>query len=54
MIIYNYFNIEKFSGQSLIGHCDKLNIEPSTIWLNKEIYFDASEILKKEAELFKH
>ncbi len=54
MIIYNYFNVEKFSGQALVGHCDKLNIEPSSGWANKEIYFDASEILKKEAELFHH
>ena len=44
-------NTDNFD-QSLVGHCDLLNVEPSSAWPGKQIYFDASEILKKEGELF--
>ena len=52
-IIYVQFKIEQFNSQSLVEECDLLNVKPSTYWPNKEIYFDASEILRKEAELFR-
>jgi hypothetical protein len=53
MIIYNFIKTDNFYGQSLIDHCDLLKIKPAINWPRKEIYFDASEILKKEADLFK-
>ena len=52
-VIYNYFEVEGFSGQSLSSPCDILHIEPSDKFRYKDIYFDADEILKKEAEMFK-
>ncbi len=51
-IIYTHFKIEQFISQSLIGHCDLLTITPSAAWPHKEIYFDTSESLRKETELF--
>ena len=51
-VIYNYFEVEKFEGQALVGSCDVLNIEPTNKFKAKSIYFDITEMLKKEAELF--
>jgi hypothetical protein len=53
MIIYTDLKTKQFKGQSLVGHCDLLKIQPSDSWPNEQIYFDATEILKKEADLFK-
>jgi hypothetical protein len=53
MIIYTDLKTKQFKGQSLVGHCDLLKIQPSDNWPYEQIYFDATEILKKEAELFK-
>lgn len=54
-IIYSWFRIEQWKGQSLIDHCDLLRVKPSAEWPKDEIYFDASEILRKEDEmLFGH
>jgi hypothetical protein len=50
-IIYTHFKIEQFLSQSLIGQCDLLAVKPSAAWPHKEIYFDTSESLRKEAEL---
>jgi hypothetical protein len=50
-IIYTWFGVEKFKGQSLIDHCDLLRVQPSDTWQKDEIYFDASEILRMEQEL---
>jgi hypothetical protein len=51
-IIYTHFKIEQFISQSLVGQCDLLTIKPSAAWPHKEIYFDTSESLRKETELF--
>jgi hypothetical protein len=53
IVIYSFLKTDNFYGQSLIDHCDLLKIKSSVNWPRKEIYFDASEILKKEADLFK-
>jgi Domain of unknown function (DUF4919) len=42
-IMYNYFQIEKNSGQSLLYPCDKLSVTPSQYFKEKDMYFDTSE-----------
>jgi Domain of unknown function (DUF4919) len=51
-MIYLVLGIKQFMGQSLVDKCDVLKVKPSDEWPHEEIFFDASEILKKEAELF--
>jgi hypothetical protein len=53
-ILYNYFNIEECKGQALVSHCDRMTVKPSGTWSKELLYFDATEILKKEEELFGH
>lgn len=53
-ILYNYFNIEECKGQALVSHCDRMSVKPSDSWSKELLYFDATEILKKEEELFSH
>jgi len=54
MIIYTRFKVEEFKGQALVSHCDRLTVKPSEAWPKEQVYFDATEILKKEADLFGH
>jgi len=51
-IIYKYLDIEEFKGQYLSRPCDILEVKPSKKFKSKMVYFDADEILKKEAEMF--
>jgi len=51
-IMYKYFEISEFKGQALQGNCDVLNVEPSDKYKEPSIFFDATEILKKESEMF--
>ncbi|MFZ7116803.1 MAG: DUF4919 domain-containing protein [Bacteroidota bacterium] len=51
-IIYKYFEIEKFMGQSLQTPCDILTIEPNSKFKQSSVYFDASKIIEKEMEMF--
>ena len=52
-IIFKYMQIEGFLGQTLDGNCDILKVKPSAEGADNQIYFDTSETLRKEAELFK-
>jgi len=51
-VIYNYFEIEKFKGQSLEGNCDRMRVEPSEYFREENIYFDTSESLLYMQRLF--
>jgi len=42
-VMYNYFEIEKISGQALIYPCDKMSVTPSVYYKSTEMYFDTSE-----------
>lgn len=42
-----YFAIDNFKSQSLEGNCDHFELDPSTNYNAKAIYFDTSETLKK-------
>ncbi|HEY2721844.1 MAG TPA: DUF4919 domain-containing protein, partial [Chitinophagaceae bacterium] len=44
-IIYNAFDVVKFSGQSLQEPCDVLHINPTDKFNHDDIYFDTSETL---------
>lgn len=52
-MMYNYFYIEEIQSQALVSHCDKMTVKPVVTWKKETLYFDATEILNKEAELFK-
>jgi hypothetical protein len=52
-MIYKYFGIKQHFAQRVEGICDVFDVQPSDKWPDKKIYFDAEEIFKKEAELFK-
>jgi hypothetical protein len=51
-IMYGELEIEEMSQQALVSPCDAMSVEPSKIFKSKLLYFDAGEVLKKEAELF--
>lgn len=42
-----YFAIDEFKSQSLEGHCDHFELDPSAHYNAKAIYFDTSETLKQ-------
>lgn len=52
-MIYKYFGIKQHFAQKVDGICDVFDVQPSDKWPDKKIWFDASEIFKKEAALFK-
>lgn len=52
-MMYRYFAIQKHLDQKAEGVYDVFEVVPSEKWPDKKIYFDVSEILKKEAESFK-
>lgn len=52
-MIYKYFSIKQHLTQKLDGICDVFEVSPSDKWTDKKIYFDVSEILKKEATQLK-
>jgi hypothetical protein len=52
-LIYKYFEVEKFYGQSLEMPCDVLKISPSEKFNHGEIYFDTSETLLAMEKMFK-
>lgn len=43
MLIYNYFEIEEFLGQSLQFPCDRMSVKPSQYYQSDVMYFDTSE-----------
>jgi Domain of unknown function (DUF4919) len=42
-VMYNYFDIEQISGQSLEYPCDKITLTPSVRYSSNEMFFDTSE-----------
>jgi hypothetical protein len=47
-MIYRYFGIQKHLAQKAEGVYDVFEVVPSEKWPDKKIYFDVSEVLKKE------
>lgn len=50
-ILYDYFEIPKIHNQSLVGSCDKFEVDPSEYYKVKEVYFDISRKLIRYQEL---
>ena len=49
-MIYRYFGIQKHLDQKAEGVYDVFEVVPSDKWPDKKIYFDVSEMLKKETK----
>lgn len=52
-MIHRYFAITQAPSQKTEGVYDVFDVTPSDKWVDKKIYFDASEILKREKDLLK-
>jgi hypothetical protein len=50
-IIQDYFEIPKILKQSLVGACDRFEVEPSDYFKNREVYFDISIKLNKQQSI---
>lgn len=50
-ILYDYFEIPKIYKQTLVGLCDKFDIDPSEYYKVKEMYFDTSRELIRHQQI---
>ena len=53
-VMYEYFEVEKFLGQSLETPCDRMTVSPSKYFQNSSMYFDTSETLLSMEKLLKN
>jgi len=53
LLMQYWFNLWEYKQQSLIGHCDKLDLKKSSeLYPNKEIYFEITRVLEIESAMF--
>lgn len=51
-LMYSYFNVDGITSQSLVGSCDLIEFKSSKYFNGNKMYFDVSQVLLKEQELF--
>jgi len=53
IVIYRYFEIEEFKGQSLAIPCDRMHVSPSNYYPYEYMYFNTSETLEYMNRMFR-